>query len=620
MIQFVRQAIATNGGTPRSWLLPIAWRELVTVYGGTPTKWEVNALIRQAITAVGGTPTKWGEVALLHELLAALGAPSMSYNLRKLYQKLGVTVKGGGLVTRPDQTNYTQPGSEYLAYANASSTYEDPSLEHLVDYEDVITVNPATFPNGTEFAWRWPTGPCPSAIKVWGYNALQHGNYGGGLPAVGVTARQIKNIGRCRAEIVYTYRGSTKFNLLFECFLNSVAPENSQTTHLHEIGWFAHAPAATVNFHKSGTSLGTITVSGVVWTMWNHGNYTTLYPQDEVERLSFVPDMKAVWDRLIAFGYLTGEEWYVGSAVGGEVVEELDTTNPFHSGVLRIVSRTDTYDIVEENPGDTTPLLFTFPAQTGVAPATLVTSASRTMVMTAAAPITMTSGAYSINGATFTSAPGTVQPYDRVRVRATSSANGSTTTSAIGSVGGVPFQFDVTTVAGAVTPRTGGLYNTVGLGGWTGGAATVSANSRPLPGGGANTAGRITENGAFAIHLANWKVAGPLAAGVHTYDCFVKRGAGARNVGLAYWRFQRSQLAGFVFNLSGTPAPYFSYGGLSATASVEPFLDFFKISMTFTEPIAQTAFELDVQMFADYEGTYAGDGSSSLDIWDLQLV
>lgn len=56
MIQYIRQAITTNGGTPQSFSVIGALREIVTVYGGTPTQYSVVGLLREAVTALNIQP------------------------------------------------------------------------------------------------------------------------------------------------------------------------------------------------------------------------------------------------------------------------------------------------------------------------------------------------------------------------------------------------------------------------------------------------------------------------------------------------------------------------------------------------------------------------------------
>jgi hypothetical protein len=113
MLSFVRAAISANGGTPQSYRLIDAWRELVTVYGGTPTQWTVTGLMREAIEAVGGTPTKWTEKALLRELLEALGETVTSHNMRTLYEQLGSAVAGPVEDTTPPTITSGNPSGTF---------------------------------------------------------------------------------------------------------------------------------------------------------------------------------------------------------------------------------------------------------------------------------------------------------------------------------------------------------------------------------------------------------------------------------------------------------------------------------------------------------------------------
>jgi hypothetical protein len=68
--------------------------------------------------------------------------------------------------------------------------------------------------------------------------------------------------------------------------------------------------------------------------------------------------------------------------------------------------------------------------------------------ITSPAAISITSGAqYSINGGPFTSAPGTVQPGDQLRVQATASSTYNTTTTGVLTIDGISTNFSVTTGA-----------------------------------------------------------------------------------------------------------------------------------------------------------------------------
>lgn len=104
-------------------------------------------------------------------------------------------------------------------------------------------------------------------------------------------------------------------------------------------------------------------------------------------------------------------------------------------------------------PVDTSPNAFTFTAQTGMMPSTVVTSNEITISgISAAAGISITGGEYSIDGGAFTSAAGTVNNNQHVRVRFTSSSQFSTLSQVSLSIGGVTGAFSATTVAADTTP------------------------------------------------------------------------------------------------------------------------------------------------------------------------
>ncbi|MCA1807526.1 MAG: hypothetical protein LC687_06745, partial [Actinobacteria bacterium] len=76
-----------------------------------------------------------------------------------------------------------------------------------------------------------------------------------------------------------------------------------------------------------------------------------------------------------------------------------------------------------------------------------------------AAPISITGGEYSIDGGAFTSAPGTVNAFNRVLLRATSSQLGSTTVNTVLNIGGVSTTFSITTKAADTTPNQFSFYD-----------------------------------------------------------------------------------------------------------------------------------------------------------------
>ena len=102
---------------------------------------------------------------------------------------------------------------------------------------------------------------------------------------------------------------------------------------------------------------------------------------------------------------------------------------------------------------DTIPDPFTFADRTNVALNTEYKSNAITVSgIDAASPISITGGTYSINGAAYTSASGTVSLGNTVKVRKVSAGTYSTTKSATLTIGGVSDTFSVTTMAADTTP------------------------------------------------------------------------------------------------------------------------------------------------------------------------
>lgn len=101
----------------------------------------------------------------------------------------------------------------------------------------------------------------------------------------------------------------------------------------------------------------------------------------------------------------------------------------------------------------TTPDPFAFTPQVDVPVSSVRTSNTVTITgISAPVAISIVRGEYSINGGAFTSVAGTVKTGDTVTVRQTSSATGSTKTTATLTVGTLSAGFDVTTKAGVGTP------------------------------------------------------------------------------------------------------------------------------------------------------------------------
>jgi predicted ester cyclase len=126
-----------------------------------------------------------------------------------------------------------------------------------------------------------------------------------------------------------------------------------------------------------------------------------------------------------------------------------DITTSVDTIAKKVCGLTDSLSpfLIAEPTTDTTPDPFSFIDQTGVALNTAITSnAIALSVINAPSAISVNGGQYSINNGAFTSAAGTVNNGNSVRVQLTSSANYATMTSATLTIGGVSGTFSVTTM------------------------------------------------------------------------------------------------------------------------------------------------------------------------------
>ncbi|WAK02567.1 multiheme c-type cytochrome [Methylobacter sp. YRD-M1] len=158
-----------------------------------------------------------------------------------------------------------------------------------------------------------------------------------------------------------------------------------------------------------------------------------------------------------------------GNVNNGDTVRVQQTSSSSDSTttntVLTIGGVQDTFSVTTlAASADTTPDAFGFTAQTDVALNTAVTSNAVTITgINAPAPVSVSGGSYSINGGAFTSAAGSINNGDSVRVQLTSSSQYSTQTTATLTIGGVQGAFQVTTLADAggflLEPASGGDPN-----------------------------------------------------------------------------------------------------------------------------------------------------------------
>ena len=169
-----------------------------------------------------------------------------------------------------------------------------------------------------------------------------------------------------------------------------------------------------------------------------------------------------------------------GTVYNGDTVKVRLTSSGSYSTTMNAtltiggVSKTFSVTTKSDPLSDTTPDPFTFTARTNVALNIAVASDPHITVsgIDATTPISVVGGAYSINDGLYTSANGTVNNGDTVKVRLTSSWSYSTMTNATLTIGGVSGTFSVTTQAKVVdfegTVRSGAVGFSIGTKGYIG--------------------------------------------------------------------------------------------------------------------------------------------------------
>ncbi len=148
-----------------------------------------------------------------------------------------------------------------------------------------------------------------------------------------------------------------------------------------------------------------------------------------------------------------------GSAANGDTfrVRQVSSasTSTATSVTLTVGGVSDTYTVTTQAT-DTTPTAFSFLTAYNAEPSTVTSSNQITIAGTnspAAITVSGASGQYSKNGAAYTSAAGTINTGDTVRVRGTSSASYGGTVTVTLTIGGVGGTFDIVTRAVDTTPN-----------------------------------------------------------------------------------------------------------------------------------------------------------------------
>ncbi len=130
--------------------------------------------------------------------------------------------------------------------------------------------------------------------------------------------------------------------------------------------------------------------------------------------------------------------------------------------------------------GDSTPNAFAFTDQTNVALNTLIQSNLVTVSgISVPAPVSITGGAYSINGGAFTSTAGLLNNGDTVRLLLMSSTNYATTTNATLNIGGISDTFSVTTLANPNAEALYAKFDGLGIWKWDGSGWSQTTASNP---------------------------------------------------------------------------------------------------------------------------------------------
>ncbi len=120
---------------------------------------------------------------------------------------------------------------------------------------------------------------------------------------------------------------------------------------------------------------------------------------------------------------------------------------------LTVGTLTQTFSSTTAFVADLVPDAFSFTAQTGVAPSTVIESNSiQPTGYNSPTSISVSNGEYRINGGTYTSVTGTLNPGDTVQARHTSVGTFSSTDTTTLTIGGVAGAFSTTTVASDTTP------------------------------------------------------------------------------------------------------------------------------------------------------------------------
>jgi hypothetical protein len=206
----------------------------------------------------------------------------------------------------------------YLAYI---APFNKGALRFGRDYTESIDIAVGRFPNATVFKWDWPDVPCP--LGVYGFNAIDYGNYYNTVVSVPIAPRQVGQIHTLRATHNASFMGMLHgYDVIDNFFLTTRAGDHR--TNAFEIEVFLHTPAYSVQFVRHSVRVGTFEGSGRRWVVAVARSQAgpipdiLFMPEDEADVAAGTIDLKAMLDYLVGIHLVPATLFFNGMALGVE--------------------------------------------------------------------------------------------------------------------------------------------------------------------------------------------------------------------------------------------------------------------------------------------------------------
>lgn len=193
-----------------------------------------------------------------------------------------------------------------------------------------MNIQPALFPGGTTINWNYSATPCAG---ICGYLAVDYANYSGSNPAVPVPPIQVNNLPSATVSSSLVFSGDiTGFDAIYDTFLYTTS---SAIVRSDEFEIFLHTNAAAAAYVLSQTQVGTVTISGINWTVAVDPNAggepdVLFMPTNQADILNNTIDLLAIFNYAKAHSLITGNEWFAGTSIGAEPM--------VHNGTMAINS------------------------------------------------------------------------------------------------------------------------------------------------------------------------------------------------------------------------------------------------------------------------------------------